>query len=443
MLRTTSNTLASIQKQRRLRVESLETRYMLSHPAVVAVDVAGSNWAPGFVSYLQSSGLGQAAMRSPSAPRPNSRLCRGPTSTQILITFSENVVITAADLSLGGVNQTAYAFSGFSYNPNTYTGMWTLAAPFAKDKLMLDLDANGMAPVCSAATGEVLDGAWTDCQSTFPSGNGQGGTDFKFPFNVLPGDVNGDNSVSTADATAVLQKLGKSAGQTGYNIRCDVDGSGVIATADYSAVKLYAGASLPSGNPAAMTCDAPTTSGIPNLSVATGTVDQVLALTNFFADAQTPSDDLVYSIVKNSNSSLFSSLTIDTSGNLTLTFANNTTGNATLTVRATDAAGLLVDTTLAVNVSDPPVINNFYCINDVGDYWTLTGTVTDNDYPVQGDVVTFGGVLASYNLSTTVTTDGVFSLTVELTGLQMGTGTAQTTDPNGVPSNVAEDWIIA
>ena len=63
--------------------------------------------------------------------------------------------------------------------------------------------------------------------------------------------------------------------------------------------------------------------------------------------------------------------------------------------------------------------------------------------PVQGDVVTFGGVLASYNLQATVTTDGVFSLTVELDGLQMGTGTAQTTDPNGVPSNVAEDWIIA
>jgi hypothetical protein len=151
---------------------------------------------------------------------------------------------------------------------------------------------------------------------------------------------------------------------------------------------------------------------------------------------------MVYSIVKNTNSSLFSSLTIDSSGNLTLTFANNTTGDATLTVRATDAAGLLVDTTLAVHVSDAPVINNFYCINDVDDMWTLTGTVTDNDDPVQGDVVTFGGVLASYNLTATVTTDGVFSLTVELDGLQDGTGTAQTTDPHGVLSNLAQDYVI-
>ncbi len=171
-----------------------------------------------------------------------------------------------------------------------------------------------------------------------------------------------------------------------------------------------------------MTDEAPTTSGIPDLSVAAGTVDQVLALTDFFADSQTPPEDMVYSIVQNSNASLFNSLAIDSSGNLTLTFANNTTGDATLTIRATDAAGLLVDTTLAVHVSDAPVISNFYCINEFGDYWTLTGTVTDNDDPVVGDVVTFGGVLASYNLSTTVGTDGVFSLTVELAGLQEGYG---------------------
>ena len=170
---------------------------MLSHPAVVAVDVAGSNWAPGFVSYLQSSGLGAGGYAIPVGSSAQLQTLPWTNIDTILITFSENVVITAADLSVGGVNQTAYAFSGFSYNPSTYTATWTLAAPMAKDKLMLDLDANGMAPVCSAATGEVLDGAWTDCQSTFPSGNGQGGTDFEIPFNVLPGDADGDNSVST------------------------------------------------------------------------------------------------------------------------------------------------------------------------------------------------------------------------------------------------------
>ena len=98
--------------------------------------------------------------------------------------------------------------------------------------------------------------------------------------------------------------------------------------------------------------------------------------------------------------------------------------------------------TTAAHVSSAPVISNFYCINDVEDCWTLSGTATDTDDPVQGDVVTFGGVLASYNLTATVGADGVFSISVELDGLQEGTGTAQTTDPHGVLSNVAGCWVI-
>ncbi len=227
MLRTTSTALSSIQPQRRLRVESLENRYMLSHPAVAAVNVAGTNWASSFVSYLQSSGKGVGGYAIPVGSSAQLQTLPWTNVNQIRITFSEDVVVAAADLSVSGVNQTAYAFSGFSYDPSTFTATWTLAAPFAKDKLMLDLDANGLAPVRSVSTGDVLDGAWTDCQSTYPSGNGQGGTDFKFRFNVLPGDTNGNNSVSSTDTTLVLQKLGKSAGQTGYDIRCDVDGNGV------------------------------------------------------------------------------------------------------------------------------------------------------------------------------------------------------------------------
>ena len=439
MLRTTSTALRSIQPQRRLRVESLENRCLLSHPTVTAVDVAGTNWAPSFVAYLQSSGLGVGGYAIPVGSSAQLQTLPWANLDTIRITFSEDVVVAAADLSVSGVNQTAYAFSDFSYDPSTFTATWTLAAPLAKDKLMLDLDANGMAPVHSVSTGDVLDGAWTDCQSVYPSGNGQGGADFKFSFNVLPGDATMDGIVNGADLNAVLSGYNKTGLPWAHG---DFYGNGTVNGADLNVVLSNYNESLPSGNPAAMTCEAPTTSGIPDLSVAAGTVDQVLALTDFFADSQTPPAAMVYSIVQNSNASLFSSLAIDSSGNLTLTFANNTTGDATLTVRATDAAGLLVDTTLAVHVCDPPVIGNFFCINDFDDMWTLTGTVTDNDEPVLGDVVTFGGVLASYNLSTTVGTDGVFSLTVELAGLQDGTGTAQTADPYGVLSNVAQDYVI-
>jgi hypothetical protein len=432
----------SIPTRRSLRLECLERRDMLSHPAVAAVHVAGSDWAPGFLSNLESSGLGNDGYAIPVGSSAQLQTLPWTNIDLVRITFSEDVTIAAADLSISGVNTTAYAFDGFSYDANTFTATWTLDAPIEKDKLMLDLDADGMAPVRSASTGGALDGAWTDGQSHYDSGNGQGGTDFQFRFNVLPGDANATNAVTSFDALLVNQKIGKHTGETGYSIRCDVDGSGEITSTDLYAVQSMVGSALPSGNPVGATNDAPTTSGIADVSVATDTADYVLSLSEFFADAETASDDLVYSIIRNTDPTLFDSLNIDSSGDLTFDLAAATTGDAVLTVRATDGAGLIVDTTVTVHVSDPPTIGNFYCINEISDYWTLSGTVTDNDDPVEGDVVTFGGVLEGYHLTATVGPDGVFSLTVELAGLQEGTATAQTWDPHGVLSNVATDWII-
>jgi hypothetical protein len=431
----------AVRKQRSLRLESLENRVMLSHPTVTAVNVASTQWTSSFVSFLQSHSLGVGGYAIPVGTNQHQTLPWNNVD-QICITFSEDVVVTAADLSVSGVNTTARAFSGFSYDPNTCTATWTLAAPITKDKLMLDLDADGMAPAKSVATAEVLDGAWIDSQNTFPSGNGQGGSDFEFRFHALPGDANASNGVSTPDGLFVRQAIGKNAGDTGYNIRYDIDGSGGITTDDFNAVCAQLGSLLPSGNPAGMTDDAPTTSGISDVSVATGTTDHVLALTDFFADAETASADLAYSIVQNSNPSMFNSLNINASKELDLSFVTSAHGDAALTVRATDPTGLFVDTTLNVHVSDAPFFADFSCINDLGDYWTFTGTIGDNDDPVAGDVITFGGVLESYHLSAVAGIDGAFSLTIELVGLQSGTATAQTKDPHGVLSEVAEDIVV-
>ncbi len=443
MLFSAPTSRRSIQKRRCLRLESLEDRYMLSHPAVAAVNVAGSDWASSFISHLESSELGTGGYAIPVGSSTQLQTLSWTNIDQIRVTFSEDVVIEAADLSVSGVNQTAYAFSNFNYDSNTYTAAWTFAAPIAKDKLVLDLDADGMDPVRSVSTEDVLDGAWTDCQSTYNSGDGQGGTDFQFRFNVLPGDVNGSNAVSVADAMTAYPKVGKNAGDAGYDIRCDVDGSGGITSGDVSTIMSKAGGILPTGDPVGMTNDAPTTGGISDVSVATDTADYVFSLPDFFADAETASDDLVYSIIDNTNPSLFDSLDIDSWGDLNLDFAASTTGDATLAIRATDAAGLIVDTTITVHVSDAPFISNFYCIQEFGNWWTFTGTVTDDDDDVEGYVVTFGGVLVGYNLTAVVGADGVFSITVELIGLQEGTATAQTCDPHGVLSNLAMDWIIA
>ena len=91
---------------------------------------------------------------------------------------------------------------------------------------MLDLEARGMAPVVNTFTGDVLDGAWTDCQSTYPSGNGQGGTDFRFSFDVLPGDVLSNGHVNGLDAQLINQRVGTTAGGGGYTIFRDIDGEG-------------------------------------------------------------------------------------------------------------------------------------------------------------------------------------------------------------------------
>jgi hypothetical protein len=137
---------------------------------------------------------------------------------------------------------------------------------------------------------------------------------------------------------------------------------------------------------------------------------------------------------------------------------NNGFSSPIITVTLTDsqggayyaAAGKAVAVAPAAPPDAAPVIHNFLCANDVGDYWTFSGTVTDADDPVQGDVVVFGTIIACTNLqdpptlklTTTVRADGTFSLTVELHNLQTGTVTAQTSDPHGVDSNLACDWIV-
>ena len=105
------------------------------------------------------------------------------------------------------------------------------------------------------------------------------------------------------------------------------------------------------------------------------------------------------------------------------------------------AVAMVIVAVVPASAQDPPEIGDFYAINDIGDYWTLTGVVTDYDDPVEGDVVTFGGVLAGYNLTTTVDADGVFWLTAELPGLQDGIATAETSDPDGAVSDEAWTWI--
>jgi hypothetical protein len=85
-----------------------------------------------------------------------------------------------------------------------------------------------------------------------------------------------------------------------------------------------------------------------------------------------------------------------------------------------------------------PSISNFQA-SQAGNLWTFTGQVTD-DEPMTGAVVTLGGLPSIQGLTTTVNSNGWFSITVQLKKGESGTATAVTTDCWGMQSNIA--WTL-
>jgi hypothetical protein len=434
---------------RLLALETLENRVFLTAvpPTVMAVNVGSTEWTSAFVGYLESQGLGTGGY---AVPTGNNQLKPLPWTdlNKILITFSQDVKIHAADLSVSGANTTAYAFSDFSYDSVTHTATWTLATPLAKEKILMDLDGDGISPVRNA-DGLTLDGQWTNGSSSFPSGNSQGGADFEFRVNILPGDMNQSTVVNNTDSLSVRLKVGKNAGDAGYDIFKDIDGSASITMSDYNLVVARLANQLPSGNPAGMTNDAPTAMPLKNLGVQENAVDTVLSLGDIFHDAEDPAEDLTFSIVNNTNPSLFSSVTIE-DGKLILSYAPDTEDTADITLRAMDQGGLIVDTKLTVIVADtifwvpnnePPEISNFIGAEGPGHFWTYTGNVTDPDEDAEGFIITFGGILEGYGYTAIVQANGTFSITEEYIGLVSGAATAQTSDSFGELSNLAIDMV--
>ncbi len=148
---------------------------------------------------------------------------------------------------------------------------------------------------------------------------------------------------------------------------------------------------------------APTTSGIGNITVNEDASPTVINLWAAFADEHDADAQLTYSIVSNSNPSLFSSTPISApNGTLTLNYTSNASGQADITVRATDTGGLIVETAFHITVVavndtptssgianvttnedvDPSDVNLFNAFSDVENTDNqLTYTVTGNSNP--------------------------------------------------------------
>ncbi len=183
-------------------------------PTVTNVEVASTAWSTAFVGYLQTAGLGTNGYSIPRGSTSQSATLTWDNINQIMLTFSKDVRVDAADLSISGINTTAYGISNFRYDPQTHVATWTLNAAIDKDRLRLDLDANGSDPVRDLDQ-NILDGEWTNNVST-ASGNGTAGGDFEFNFNVLPSDVNNTSNITAIDYTYVRQLDGKSTSSSGY-----------------------------------------------------------------------------------------------------------------------------------------------------------------------------------------------------------------------------------
>ncbi len=92
----------------------------------------------------------------------------------------------------------------------------------------------------------------------------------------------------------------------------------------------------------------------------------------------------------------------------------------------------------------PPDITDFHVVENGDGTWTFEGHV-DSAY-VGGLTIDFGsapaGSMPSLDGQTAeVQTDGSFQMTVKLQNCEQGIVTAQTSDPQGHSSNVAEDYV--
>ena len=131
---------------------------------------------------------------------------------QIIIKFSEDVIVHQSDLTLTSViPQSGITYNvndtsaSFHYDPITHIATWTLPGAFPPDRIKITLSDN-----VTDVDGNHLDGEWTNpgylgamSTSVFPSGNGTAGGSFKFYFTILPGDATQDNIVGLNDKSAV------------------------------------------------------------------------------------------------------------------------------------------------------------------------------------------------------------------------------------------------
>ena len=216
-------------------------------PKITAVYVRGSSWNANYLAFLAASLSGCSAIYGFGIPVGSGAAQLQTLSwrnlNRISIVFSEDVSIIQAQFAIVG-SVGSYSVSGFSYNSSDHVATWSLSSVVGADKLYVAVAGSGATPVTDAA-GNILDGEWTNpasysqvgSTSTFPSGDGTGGGDFAFRFDVLPGDSTGGSLGKVNVADIAQTKSRSSMPETTSSYRSDFDGNGLINVADIAYVK--------------------------------------------------------------------------------------------------------------------------------------------------------------------------------------------------------------
>ena len=316
-----------------LRFEALERRDMLTTGArVVAVEVASTSWSPEFVRNLSDNDLGTSGYAIPLGSTAQSDTLPWKSLNEIRIKFDCDFGVTSADLSVSGTNHKVYLFQSFHYDPPTQWATWTLSTPITSDRVQLDLNSHGTQPALNYYW-TALDGEWINNVST-KSGDGTAGGDFEFILNVQVADVNKSGNVSSADYDQIFQRAGSSTATAGYSPKYDVDGNGLIDSNDAQVAIDHFFESLPTGSPAGVGNDAPTTSGFVLVHLSNTSPNATIALTNGFNDVEDGASGLSYSIVSDNNPWLFTNATIDNvTHQLVVNAVIGASGRATFDVR--------------------------------------------------------------------------------------------------------------
>ena len=340
------------RERKTLALEALEDRRLLTvAPTVMGVYVGSSEWSAAFYDHLNTTDGPDLGFMIPTGSTAQEKSLPWFNIDKISLEFSEDVHVHMNDLSLSGVDSTAFTFERFFYDAVERVATWTLAAPLPQNIYQIDLNSGRLDPVHDL-DGSVLDGEWTNNADIYPSGNGAARGDFEFIFRVMPGDVNQSAEVEPSDYNFTNGRNGASTATANYSAFADVDGSGLIEAQDADDVWSKLSSTYPSQSPVGVNNDAPSAVSTRSLDVDDAMGDVSIFLYGDFQDAETPDQQLTYQIIGNTNPALFQTASINAStGVLTLNAAENQSGRSTITVKATDNVGLW--TTASYIVDDP------------------------------------------------------------------------------------------